>query len=140
MTRSARAPTRRRRITAMVTAAVVAVATVTVVVVFDGKPSSASGYAAQFGPAGTSPSLQLPQQVGTQQLLTPGVPIWTYEPGLLPTSPKSTFSTISGNYFDDAQKIGINVDGVYAIGDAQHRGVFSVLDAAQFRRQSILCS
>ena len=115
----------------MVTAAVVAVATatVTIVVVFDGKPDPASGYAAQLGPTGTSATLQLPQQVGTQELLMSGVPIWTYEPNLLPTSPKSTFGTISGTYYDAAQQIGVDVDGVYAIGDAQHRGVFSVSPA-----------
>jgi hypothetical protein len=127
---SARAQARRRRITAMVTVAVVAVATVTIVVVVDGKSSPAGGYAAQLGPAGTSPSLQLPQLIGAQKLLTTGVPIWTYQPGLLPTSPKATFDTISGTYFDRAQGIGINVDGVYALGNAQHRGVFSVSPAA----------
>lgn len=114
----------------MVGAAVVAVATVTAVMVSDGQPSFTSGYRAQLGPAGTSPSLQLPQQVGAQVLNSSDVPIWTYEPELLPTSAKSTYRTIGGSYFDAAQQILVNVDGVYAIGDAQHRGVFSVSPAA----------
>jgi hypothetical protein len=129
--RSARARARRQRITALVTAAVVAVAVVIITVVVDGKSSSAyaTGYAAQLGPAGTSPTLRLPQQVGSQKLLMAGVPIWTYQQGLLPSSPKSTFGTISGSYFDSAQKLSIDVDGVYAVGNAHHRGVFSVSPA-----------
>jgi hypothetical protein len=114
----------------MVTAAVVAAAGVIAVAVVSGNSVPASGYAAQLGPVGTSPSLQLPQQFGAGQSIGPGVPIWTYEPGLLPTSPKSTYGTVSGTYFDDTQKTAINVDGIYAIGDAQHRGVFSVTPVA----------
>lgn len=127
---SERTKARRRRTGAIVTAAIVVVATVAVVVVFGGNSGSASGYAAQLGPAGTSPSLQLPQQVGAQELLTSDVPIWTYESSLLPTSPKSTYDTVSSSYYDAAQQLGVNVDGVYAIGDGQHRGVFSVSPAA----------
>lgn len=139
----------------MVTVAAVVVAIVTTIVVADGKPgpksdpissstsspisstlsSTTSGYAAQLGSAGTSPSLQLPQQVGVQKLsLSDDAPIWTGQPGLLPTSPAATFATVSGSYYDLAQKIGVEFDGVYAIGSAlgsaQRRGVFSVSPTA----------
>lgn len=122
---------RRRKVSAIATAVTLAGMVVTVVMLGDGKPGPTGGYAAKLGPAGANVSLQLPQQVGTQRYLMPdGSPMWQFYPGLLPSSPQTTYKTIAGDYFDASQQLGIDVDGVYALGNSHQRGIFTLTPSA----------
>lgn len=130
------AQARRRRIAAIVAAGVVVAAAATIIAVAGGGSGSGAssahvGYGAKLGAAGTGPSLHLPQQIGTLQLLTTNeVPMWTNVPRLLPSSPAATFATVAGDYYNASSRLGMSVDGVYAIGDGQHQGVFTASPAA----------
>lgn len=94
--------------------------------------SGSDGYAVQAGPAGTSVTLTLPQQIGSRMLLINGPSaLFKYQPALLPSGPSSTYGTISASYASaDRSNPDIDVDGIYATGTAGHRAVFSLAPQA----------
>jgi len=91
--------------------------------------SGSGGYSVQVGPAGTSVTLTLPQEIGSRAVLVngPGA-LFKYQPALMPSGPASTYGTISASYASaDRSDPDIDVDGIY--GGAQqypsgHGGAF----------------
>jgi hypothetical protein len=93
-------------------------------------PTAPDTYSVMSGPVGQVESPPQPDQAGgLSYLMADGSPDWHYYPNLLPTGPKSTYTTFGGYYSSaDPAVAGIVVDAVFAAenADGVHRGVFSV--------------
>lgn len=122
--------TRALRIWAGSILGVAAVAGLAIAVVVGERGPSPGAYTVQLGAAGANPSVSLPQQVGSfRQLMTDPAPVWEENPTLLPSSPTTTYGTVTEMYAETTGA-SIDIDAVYAIGNATHRGVFSVSPTA----------
>lgn len=93
-------------------------------------PSAPDTYSVVSGPVGQVVTPLPPDQAGDlSYLMADGSPDWQYYPNLLPTGPKSTYTTFGAYYTSrDPAVVGITVDGVFAAesADGVHRGVFSI--------------
>lgn len=119
------------RVLAFVAAVLVVVAGVVAVAKSSG--ASSYSYAVRIGPAGVPADPILPDPIGPfRYLLADTSPPWTLTANLLPTSPAATFAAMGGTYIesDNGASIDVDLDVVYAIGDAGHHGVFSLGPAA----------
>src|SRR5579875_728406 len=90
-----------------------------------GAQGGPGSYAAVDGPAGSPVVVAMPESVDQYaDLMDDLVPLWTYQQALLPSGAGSSYATVTG-MFTDATGNGFDVDVLYAVGDAGHRGVLS---------------